>query len=55
MILWKQKGENDVLCAYNTKALSQIISPAVEQIANFILKLPNVYLNWLITILLASF
>ena len=41
--------------AYYTKALSQIISPAVEQIVNLILKLPNVYLNWLIKILLASF
>lgn len=45
-ILWKQKGEN-VLCAYYTKAVTQLISPAVEQIANLILKLPNVYFNWL--------
>ena len=41
--------------AYYTKALSPIISPAVEQIVNLILKLPNVYLSWLIKTLLASF
>lgn len=54
VILWKQKGEN-VLWAYFTKAVSQIISPAVKQTANLILKLPDVYFNFLIKILLASF
>lgn len=44
VILWKQKGEN-VLQTYFTKAISQIISPAAEQIANLILKLPDVYFN----------
>lgn len=43
VILWKQK--RNVLCAYYTEALCQIISPAVEQIAKLILKFPNAYLN----------
>lgn len=38
VIFWKQKVEN-VLCAYDTKAISQLISPAVEQIANLVVKL----------------
>lgn len=52
--LWKQKKRN-VLCAYCTEAMHQIVSPAVEQIAKFILKLPSVYLNQLIKMLLALF
>lgn len=44
VILWKQK-KRSVLCAYYTEAICQIISPAAEQIAKFILKLPNAYLN----------
>lgn len=54
VILWKQKGAN-VLWACFTKAITQITSPAVEQIANLILKLPDIYFNQLIKILLASF
>lgn len=48
-ILWKQK--QDVLCAYYTEAIRQIVPPAVEQIAKLILKLPNTYLNQLIKML----
>lgn len=43
-ILWKQK-KGSVLRAYDTEAICQIISPAVEQIAALISKLPNAYLN----------
>lgn len=41
VVFWKQKVEN-VLRAYDRKAISQLISPVVEQIVNLVVKLPSV-------------